>query len=381
MKKRRIYGAVLAAVLAVACLGTAGAVARPRHPVSTTSATTKTAGAVVSAGGAYDVSGLDLHDGAVYKDGATYYMVGTQYGCGYQWKVNSNFCGFAVSSSTSLAGPWTAPVQLFSPNSADPVGGTWQSSCAQNGSKGCFNPRMIKRSDGVWILWFNDVAHQTTSSNNAYVTMGCNGPAGPCGATAGPPYGSTHIPTLHQCNGDNGDYALISDSTGYALVCSYAGHLSEEHLDKWLTNGNNTGTGWPGIAGGLSPIEGPGAFQRDDGTWIMTASDPQCGYCSGTRAGYLTAPSMMGPWSYPPNLGFGQPTDGRRIFSATSCGGQPRSAAVIDGQPYEWYDIWYGSRNETNAHVVLDPLTVNSGTNAGSPDGSPLVPLLKGALC
>jgi hypothetical protein len=383
MKKRRIYTAVLAAVLAVTGLGVSSATARPRPVRTTTAATTvKTAGAVTATGGAYTISGLDLHDGTVYKDGSTYYLVGTQYGCGFQWRVNSNFCGFAVSSSTSLAGPWSAPAQLFPPSSADPVGGTWQSSCAQNGSKGCFNPRMIKRSDGVWVLWFNDVAHQTTSSNNAYVTMGCNGPAGPCGATAGAPYGSTHLPTLHQCNGNNGDFGLISDTTGYALICTYAGHLSEEHLDKWLTNGANTGIGWPGAVGGATePVEGPGAFQRDDGTWIMTFSDPQCGYCSGTRAGYATAPSMMGPWATAPNVGFGQPVDGRHIFSAASCGGQPRTVGVVDGQPYEWYDIWYGSRNETNAQIVLDPLTVNSGSNVGSPDGSPLVPLISGSKC
>lgn len=329
-----------------------------------------------------NIAGLDLHDGTVYQDGGTFYAVGTQYGCGFQWQVNSNFCGFAVSSAPALAGPWSAPQQLFSPGDADPVGGTWQTSCAQNGAHGCFNPRMIKRSDGVWILWFNDVAHRTASTNNAYVAMGCNGPAGPCGASAGAPYGSTHLPVLHQCNGNNGDFALTSDGTGSSIICTYGGYLSQEHLDKWLTNGNGTGQGSPGLAGGLHYVEAPGAFQRSDGTWVMTYSDPQCGYCSGTRASYMTAPSMMGPWSFPTNPGFGQPSDGRRVFSAASCGGQPRTVFTVGDQPYEWYDIWAnGSRNQAGASVVLDPLTIDPASNAGTPDGSPLVPLLHGGAC
>jgi hypothetical protein len=240
---------------------------------------------------------------------------------------------------------------------------------------------MIKRSDGVWVLWFNDVAHRTAATNSAYVTMGCNGPAGPCGATAGAPYGSTHIPVLHQCNGNNGDFGLVSDSTGYAIICTYGGYLSEEHLDVWLTNGNGVGTGSPGLAGGLHLVEGPGAFQGPDGKWIMTFSDPACGYCAGTGAGYATAPGMMGPWTYPANPGIGQPQGGRRLFSAASCGGQPRTVFRIGDQPYEWYDVWYGSRNEANASVVLDPLTVNTNTNANTPNGAPLVPLISGAQC
>lgn len=386
--KRRIHAAVLAVVMAVTGLGVTGAIDRPRPtPVKTTAkATTPKAAtgkaALALGGGAYNLSGLDLHDGTVYQDGSTYYAVGTQYGCGYQWQVNSTFCGFGVSTAPSLAGPWSAPAQLFPPGSADPTGGTWQQSCAENGSKGCFNPRMIKRSDGVWVLWFNDVAHRTAATNSAYVTMGCNGPAGPCGATAGAPYGSTHIPVLHQCNGNNGDFGLVSDSTGYAIICTYGGYLSEEHLDVWLTNGNGVGTGSPGLAGGLHLVEGPGAFQGPDGKWIMTFSDPQCGYCSGTRAGYATAPSMMGPWTTPANPGFGQPADGRRIFSAASCGGQPRTVFRIGDQPYEWYDIWAnGSRNQAAASVVLDPLTVNPGANYGTANGSPLIPALSGAQC
>lgn len=88
----------------------------------------------------------------------------------------------------------------------------------------------------------------------------------------------------------------------------------------------------------------------------MTYSDPNCGYCSGTGTGYATASNPMGPWTAPANSGVAAPATGRRDLSATSCGGQPRTVSIVDGQPYEHIDDWYGSTNETNAGLHYEPL-------------------------
>jgi hypothetical protein len=318
------------------------------------------------------VSGLDLHDGMAYRDGGTYYMVGSMYGCGYQWYVASPWCGFGVSTASSLAGPWTTPRALFPPTEADPLTGkTFAAECGTQDGHGCFNPRMLKRPDGVWVLWFNEVNGRTSSTTSAYWVFGCNGPAGGCGASAGAPYGSTHKPALHQCNGNNGDFALVTDAAGAVLICSYGGTLAQERLDKWWTNG--TGTGSTALAG-LSNVEGVGAYQDPaTGTWIMTYADSACGYCAGTGTGYATADSLMGPWTAPGNVGWSPPANGRRAISATSCGGQPRTISIIDGTAYQGIDLWKGTRNETSAGLLLAPLTYTP-TTATPGDGRRWVP-------
>jgi len=320
------------------------------------------------------VAGVDLHDGMTYSSGGTYYMVGSMYGCGYQWYVASPWCGFGVSTATSINGPWSTPTALFPPTETDPLtGSTFSAECGTNDGHGCFNPRMAVRNDGVWVLWFNEVNGRSSATTNAYWIMGCNGPAGPCGASAGLPHGSTHKPVLHQCNGNNGDFALLKDSAGAgAIVCSYGGTLAEEHLDSNWANGNNTGSN---ALGGLTGVaEGPGAWQDAvTGTWVMTFSDPLCGYCAGTGTGYMTAPTMMGPWTAPANVGFTAPANGRRDITATSCGGQPRTVSMVDGSPYQGIDLWTGARNETNAGTVLTPLTYNPAVGTAG-DGQLWVP-------
>jgi hypothetical protein len=323
---------------------------------------------VVSKSSAFDV---DLHDGMTYEDAGTYYMVGSMYGCGYQWYVASPWCGFGVSSAPSLAGPWSAPVALFPPTEPDPLTHqTFASECAENDGHGCFNPRMAQRPDGVYVLWFNEVNGRTSTTTNAYWIMGCNGPAGPCSASAGAPHGSTHKPTLHQCNGNNGDFALTPDNAGgAAIICSYGGTLAVEHLDASWANGNNQGAN--GLAG-LANVEGVGAWQDQvTGTWVMTYAE-KCGYCAGTPTGYATAPSLLGPWSAPINVGWSPPVGGRRDFSL-GCGGQARTVSVVDGQPVEWTDLWEGTRNETSAQVLLSSLSYSPAPGSAG-DGTRWVP-------
>jgi hypothetical protein len=352
----RIRAALAALCLALATLLAATAPAPADEPAAPSTA--------------FTISGLDLHDGMAYKVDGTYYLVGSMYGCGFQWYLPSPWCGFGVSTAPSLAGPWTPPQLLFPVNEINPyTGRTFASECALTNGHGCFNPRVLQRHDGVWILYFNQPDARTSTTTHAYWLMGCNSPVGPCGKSAGAPHGSTYKPKLNQCNGNNGDFALVPDGTSAAIICSYGGTLAVERLDwNWA---NGTGQGANGLAG-LSGVEGVGAWQDPaTGTWVMTYSE-KCGYCTGTPTGYATAPSVTGPWSAPGNLGWSAPAGGRRDFSL-GCGGQARTVSVVDGGPYQGTDMWMGTRNETNADLLLSPLTYTPTT--GSPgDGHRWIP-------
>jgi hypothetical protein len=316
------------------------------------------------------IDGLDLHDGMVYEDGSTYYLVGSRYSCGFQWYQPSPWCGFGVSTAPSLAGPWSTPQTLFPVSEVNPyTGRTFAAECALTNGHGCFNPRLVQRHDGVWILYFNMPDARTSTTTHAYWLMGCNGPAGPCGTGAGAPHGSTYKPRLTQCNGENGDFALVPDGVGAAIICSYGGTLAVDRLDwNWA---NSTGQGSAALAG-LTEVEGVGAWQdQATGTWVMTYSE-KCGYCSGTPTGYATAPSLTGPWTAPANLGWSAPPGGRRDVSL-GCGGQARTVSVVDGVPYQGTDLWIGQRNETGAGTLLSPLSYSPTTGAPG-DGRVWVP-------
>jgi hypothetical protein len=305
------------------------------------------------------ISGLDLHDGTIVQVGNTWYMYGTRYGCGFEWRTNDTpFCGFGVATASSPSGPWSKPRLLFNPSAkVDDTGWkidhslTWQQVCGWRGS-GCFNPRMIRRTDGVYILWFNAPGDWYRFHANAYWVMGCNGPAGPCGAEAGAPHGSTHKPVLTECD-DHGDFSIVTQPVGRPVIICSNQALSEEQLDGNWTNGDGIGSHH---LAGLGLAEGEGAYQLANGTWEMTYSDPGCGYCSGTksaigaisvRAGYATSTSLLGPWK------------AQGYLSAKACTGQPRTITAGD---YEWVDEWTGSFNETRAKVLLEPMSATPWT-------------------
>lgn len=363
----------LAAALAVLLLAAPAATAAPptaagstpHHPGARGN-TTQTAVTLTADG--VEIDGVDLHDGTVAHFGGTYYLYGTEYGCGFTWGIDGTpFCGFGVATAPSLAGPWSTPTLLFNPATAtDPyTTRTWTSLCGLGGA-GCFNPRMLQRPDGVYVLWFNSPAtYSAYGGANAYNAMGCNSPAGPCGKEAGAPSGSSNKPALYTC-ASNGDFTIVTAAPAAYIICTTPGQgFSEEPLDTWWTNGSKTGgtANWAGY----SQVESPGAY-RDPatGTWILTYSKPNCGYCSGAGTGYATASSPAGPWTRPADLSQGGPGGGGRSYlSATSCGGQPRTVAVVDGQAYQWVDLWTGARNETSAGVYLVPLIYNPGLQHG----------------
>jgi len=329
------------------------------------------------------IEGVDLHDTTIRKFGDTYYMYGSRYACGFQWGVSGTpWCGFGVSTATSLGGPWSAPTLLFPTASTDPsTGRTWAATCGGTG-RGCFNPRMIQRSgwgydDGVFILWFNAPRHTDDGAANAYNVMGCNGPAGPCGPTAGAPSGSYNKPALDHCPG-NGDFGMIESGQGGrpAIVCTEPGRAGLDIQDlNWSGSGGNSGVGVIHVAG-VTLAEGPGGWW-DEATqrYVLTYSDQGCGYCAGTPAGYATSPGLYSGWTAPGNIGWGAPDFGRRDFSSASCGGQPRTVTVLDGQPWQVIDLWVGQRNEASADTLLVPL--NYQPTSGTPgDGRPWVPPL-----
>jgi hypothetical protein len=336
-------------------------------------------------GGGVEISGLDLHDSMVtHLPDGRYAVYGTMYGCGYQWYVSGTpWCGFGVSTAPSLAGPWSTPTLLFSPSSIDPWSGlTWAAECGGTG-QGCFNPRMVIRSgwgynDAVPILWFNSPVDYSRNHANAYNAMGCATPLGPCGPGA-TPNGSYSKPSLSVCSG-NGDFGIIQTGGRPAIVCTMPGAaaLNIEELTYSGTGGD--GTGVRGVAG-LSAIEGPGGFwDADAGLYVLTYSDPGCGYCSGTGTGYAVAPSLFSGWQAPGNVGFSPPVGGRRSVSATSCGGQPRTVSVVDGVPYQGIDTWTGDsgtstadRNQTAAGTIYTPLAYAPATGVPG-DGHRWVP-------
>lgn len=323
------------------------------------------------------ITGVDLHDGMVIKDSGTYYLYGTMYGCGFQWGLSSPWCGFGVSTAPSLTGPWSTPKRLFSPSDVSPYGLTWQKICGDSG-QGCFNPRMLKRSgwganDGVFVLWFNAPNDFDRVRANAYWAMGCNGPTGPCGTSAGAPYGSTTKPALWSCGGSNGDFSMVLDNPRPPMMlCTQPDQtLASERLQQWGSGGVQ-GSGARNL-GGLTKTEAPGGY-RDPatGTWIFTFNEPNCGYCAGAPTSYATSGAADGAWSFPANANsaWGATPIGRRGISATSCGGQGRTVTMVDGQAYQVIDLWLGTRNETGAGIRLEPLNYRGQ----APYGQPLQP-------
>lgn len=335
------------------------------------------------------LTGLDTHDGTIYQDGDILYMVGTRYGCGYQWQNSASpFCGFGLWTAADVAGPWEYKGLLFDPGSVNSVRGEpWQTTCNYAGN-GCFNPRLTKRHDGVWMLFFNAPGETLRGQSAGYYAMGCNGPRpGWCGFGAGLPHGSTYRMPMQACQ-MGGDFSIFNDGPTAYMACSN-GPITIEQLDYWWANGTNNAV--RSIAY-LTNVEAPGVWRdATTGMWTMTFSDPQCGYCSGTGTGYIVsqasltdtspAPTPLGVWLGPTNLGFGQPANGRRLISGTSCGGQPRTVFSINGQPYQWIDLWVGSQNETAAGVRLEPLIRTGAAWRAAADGTPWPGAIKSWSC
>jgi len=315
---------------------------------------------------AVSIKGLDLHDGMIAHVGSQYIDYGTRYSCGnppgselYEWgHAGTPWCGFGYSTAPALAGPWSPVRVLLSRWALDSwgpdKGKSWDYVCGHTGG-GCFEPRMIKRGDGVWILWFTAVPDWSQHGHGpSYYALGCNGPTGGCGYQAGAPHGSTHKPVLHQCASTNNDPDIVISGTSAYLFCSLGGKLSVEKLAGDWTDGS--GTGAANILPGAS-VEATGVFTSPDGTFTLTASDPECGYCSGTtsaagpvstKAATWTSASLLGPWTAGP------------VWGLPGGAGQPDTDMLIDGQWWQMIDLWTrtggSSLNQAHAATELVPL-------------------------
>lgn len=304
------------------------------------------------------IAGVDAHDGTVYKVDDTYYMVGTAYDCGFTWQnFNTPWCGYHFYSAPALTGPWTHIREAFTQVVNSPFHNqTWQSLCR---GYGCFNPRMLQRPDGQWVLWFNAPGDLAKWNANGYYSMTCVGPAGPCGDGTGLTW--TVKPALWICNAAE-DFAVYADGANAYIMCVYRDRtLRIEKLDAAWLNGINQGT--TSMLGGAQFLEGLGVFHDTD-AWIVTFGD-NCAYCVGTDTSYAVAQTPVGPWTMAPQK--------RREISGHSCGGQSRSISIIDGVVYQYLDTWDGSNSETNADIKLVPLSRTGAPLLSTPDGSPWV--------
>lgn len=249
---------------------TAAAPATPPPAASTTTLTNFTdAGKQVAR---FDTNGnaLDAHDGQIAQFGNTYYLYGTSYDCGYQYTINSNFCGFKVYSSPDLT-HWTDRGYVALPRSC----------------QYCFRPHVLYNSQThQYVLWVNDgsVAQGYRVFTNAQ----------PTGL-----FTEQNLPHLAVSCGI--DFSLFQDTNGTSYIihndaCDGVDLVVEQLTGDYLsTDGKYTRLH-------LTNVEAPAMFVRN-GTYYITMSDPTCAYCTHTGTGYLTADSPLGQWHGAP----GQP--------------------------------------------------------------------------
>jgi hypothetical protein len=226
----------------------------------------------------FDVDGnaIDAHDGEIRRFGNRYYLYGTSYGCGYVRleRPPTPWCGYRVYSSPDLD-HWTDEGPLF-----DAMTPYWQSRC-NSATLSCYRPHVVynERTDR-YVLWMNsyEVA-------DGYHVLTSTSPSGP--------FTEVGVPTLAYKRGGDMDLFVDDDGTAYLAYALFGAGYDEavEKLDPTYTTGTGEVTRL-----GLRHTEAPSLFERR-GTYYMTLSDPNCAYCDGTGASYLTAPTPLGPWT------------------------------------------------------------------------------------
>ena len=277
---------VIAAAVITALAGLAGtAAARTASPSASSSASVPAASQPATGGSVltnfnasgqqvtrFDTDGnaVDAHDGQIAYFDHTYYLYGTSYNCGYQWGVNNDFCGFKVYSSPDLV-HWTDDGYVVLPY---PCGD-------------CFRPHVLYDAfTRRFVLWTND-----SSASDGFRVYTSPTPAGVFTQQATP---QLAVPC-------GWDFALFTDPVtgrGYIVHTQNCDSDTAILVVEQLTRDDLTSDGrWAPAAGNpVSALEAPAMFYRD-GTYYITASDPTCGYCTGTGTGYVTAPSPLGPWT------------------------------------------------------------------------------------
>ena len=290
----------------------------------------------------FDVDGnaLDAHDGTLALFGNTYYLYGTSYGCGYQYQVNSTFCGFKVYSSTDLV-HWVDKGYAVPP-----------SNCQY-----CFRPHVIyNASTSKYVMW--------SDGGGAYHVFTSSSPTGPFVQQADPTLAVGGAVDEALFLDDNGTAFLIHNTTQVT-----AGLTADMVVEQLTPNFLNT-TG-ANVRLGLGDVEAFAVFKRN-GVYHALMSDPTCAYCSG-ETGEMTSTSMLGPWSgawYDSNgvhqSGRAEPRWRARVVNGSNCGGQPLAVLPVpqtDGSTAYYFvsDRWNNrAPNESLANFFIGPMTFNA---------------------
>ena len=314
------------------------------------------------------IHGLDLHDGQIIQQGGTYYFYGTMYApddtdsnCTqpFVWRdAASQWCGFGVSTAQSLKGPWSAPTVLISNTTEDyAIDQPFEQACmgrdgtfALPNGEGCFEPRMYHQTWGnqKWTLWFNVPNNETYRKETGVFQISCAGPAGPCDPQ------EWSIPTYSG--------GCADEATGLEVVArGHTAILFCATIDQTLAE---TELGGDGISasdlGGLTSVESPGVYYDHVlKAWVLTYSDPNCGYCAGTGTGFAThsATNLTGDDAWAVLANTGGAGTGQLDASTSNCGGQPGGVDILGGRAYEQVDLWAGtSWGEAGSPTRLEPL-------------------------
>jgi hypothetical protein len=265
---------MIRATLLAALVGLAAAAPAAAAPFTPTIVNGDEGGATIR----FDTDGnaIDAHDGEIRRYEGRYWLYGTSYGCGYVRleRPRTPWCGYRAYSSPDLE-HWTNEGPLF-----DATTQYWQSRC-DSGTLSCYRPHVAYNAQtDRYVLWMNsyDVA-------DGYHVFTSESPDGP--------FTEVGVPTLAYEHGGDMDLFVDGDGTAYLAYTLTGGGGYDEAVEK-LDPTYTTGTG-EATRLGLRDTEAPALFERR-GTYYMTISDPNCAYCGGTGASYLTAPTPLGPW-------------------------------------------------------------------------------------
>jgi len=315
----------------------------------------------------FDTAGnaIDAHEGGIELFGGTYYLYGESHGCGVMWQQGGTaWCGIGIYSSPDLV-HWTNLGLAFAPDSYDGLthingrANTWQDDC--NGATwGCYRPHVVyNASTGKYVMWINGNGDNVSN----YWVLTASSPAGPFTI-------ATASPTLAYTGQNLGDEEIFVDSDGTAYIDYTDWSINDQVVEKLnasYTSGVGTAFGNAPSANvvrlGQSYTEAPAMFLRN-GSYYLTFSDPNCGYCyDNGGASYRQASSPLGPWGARTVL-----SDVRDPVSAggKACQGQPTNVLPVplaDGSVTYLFQSDLNTptaQNEAPANYYWGPLQFNT---------------------
>jgi hypothetical protein len=291
---------------------------------------------------------LDAHDGDLVQgpDGSIFFF-GTAYGCGFRLNEPSPYCGVRVYRTRDLV-TWTPAGGAGGQFAFDHLGPEWQGVCAPPASFGCFNPHVVRRADGKYVMWINvDGVGRGSSTSASYRVLVADAPDKPF----------VPVPTPPRLAVDPGDGWLehgAADITvdpwgvgwiSYTVIredppAGEASHVAVvERLDSTLTTGTGQYVVVTAANRGTTPVEMPSLFRAPNGTWHLTSSDPAVPY-GVSATSVLDAPHPLGPWTNP------------RTLQGDSCSGQHAGVAQLGTVRVLITDRWVQPATGPNTGVV-----------------------------